>query len=81
MIKLTDTPNTSTVSVLVRAPTEHVVAEIKRAFDDAIGVVSIAHEDNSVLPGGGAPYMQLSSSLRICSNGWWSRANGCRSIC
>ena len=64
MIKLTGTPNTSTVSVLVRAPTEHVVAEIKRAFDDAIGVVSIAHEDNSVLPGGGAPYMQLSSSLK-----------------
>lgn len=64
MIKLTGTPNNSTVSVLVRAPTEHVVAEIKRAFDDAIGVVSIAHEDNCVLPGGGAPYMQLSSKLK-----------------
>lgn len=64
MVKITDTPNKSTVSVLVRAPTEHVVSEIKRAFDDAIGVVSIAHEDNSVLPGGGAPYMQLSSKLK-----------------
>lgn len=64
MVKLTGTPNNSTISVLVRAPTEHVVAEIKRAFDDAIGVVSIAHEDNCVLPGGGAPYMQLSSSLK-----------------
>jgi len=41
-----------------------VVAEIKRAFDDAIGVVSIAHEDNCVLPGGGAPYMQLSGKLK-----------------
>ena len=64
MIKLTGTPNKTTVSVLVRAPTEHVVAEIKRAFDDAIGVVSIAYEDKSVLPGGGAPYMQLSTKLK-----------------
>jgi len=64
MIKLTGTPNESTVSVLVRAPTDHVVAEIKRAFDDAIGVVSIAYDDKSVLPGGGAPYMQLSTKLK-----------------
>ena len=64
MIKITDTPNKSTVSVLVRAPTHHVVEEIKRAFDDAIGVVSIANEDQSVVPGGGAPYMQLSTKLK-----------------
>lgn len=64
MIKLTGTPNESTVSVLIRAPTHHVVEEIKRAFDDAIGVVSIAHEDQSVVPGGGAPYMQLSTKLK-----------------
>lgn len=64
MIKITGTPNESTVSVLVRAPTQHVVDEIKRAFDDAIGVVSIAYEDKSVVPGGGAPYMQLSTKLR-----------------
>ena len=50
MIKITGTPNESTVSVLVRAPTHHVVEEIKRAFDDAIGVVSIANEDQSVYP-------------------------------
>jgi len=62
MIKITGTPNQTTVSVLVRAPTEHVVAEIKRAMDDAIGVVSIANE--GILPGGGAPYMQLSVELK-----------------
>ena len=32
MIKITGTPNESTVSVLVRAPTHHVVEEIKRAL-------------------------------------------------
>jgi len=64
MVKLTGTPNESTVSVLVRAPTQHVVDEIKRAFDDAIGVVSIAYEDQSVVPGGGAPYLTLSANLK-----------------
>ena len=64
MVKITGTPNESTVSVLVRAPTQHVVDEIKRAFDDAIGVVSIAYEDGSVVPGGGAPYLLLSTKLK-----------------
>ena len=64
MVKLTGTPNESTVSVLVRAPTQHVVDEIKRAFDDAIGVVSIAYEDQSVMPGGGAPYLTLSAKFK-----------------
>ena len=64
LIKLTDTPTNEAVSVLIRAPTQHVVDEIKRAFDDAIGVVSIAHEDGQVLPGGGAPYMALATKLK-----------------
>ena len=64
LIKVTDTPAQGAVSVLLRAPTQHVVDEINRAFDDAIGVVSIASEDGSVLPGGGAPYMQLSTILK-----------------
>lgn len=64
MVKLTGTPKDSTVSVLVRAPTQHVVDEIKRAFDDAIGVVSIAYEDQAVVPGGGAPYLTLSANLK-----------------
>jgi len=64
LIKVTETPTQGAVSVLVRAPTQHVVDEINRAFDDAVGVVSIAAEDGSVLPGGGAPYMQLSTILK-----------------
>lgn len=64
LIKVTETPTQGAVSVLLRAPTQHVVDEINRAFDDAIGVVSIAIEDNSVLPGGGAPYMQVAASLK-----------------
>jgi len=64
LIKVTGAPTQGAVSILIRAPTQHVVDEINRAFDDAIGVVSIAIEDDSVLPGGGAPYMQVASSLK-----------------
>jgi chaperonin GroEL (HSP60 family) len=64
LIKITETPSDGAVSVLIRAPTQHVVDEIKRAFDDAIGVVSIAIEDGEVLPGGGAPYMALATRLK-----------------
>ena len=64
LIKVTGTKSSKAVSVLLRAPTQHVVDEVARAFDDAVGVVSVALEDNRVLPGGGAPYMALANALR-----------------
>ena len=64
LIKVTGTKSSKSVSVLLRAPTQHVVDEVARAFDDAVGVVSVALEDNRVLPGGGAPYMALANALR-----------------
>ena len=64
LIKLTKTPSDSAVSVLIRAPTKHVVAEIKRAFDDAVGVVSLAYETKKLLAGGGSSFMYLSCKLR-----------------
>ena len=54
LIKLTGTPNTTAVSVLLRAPTKHVVDEIARAFDDAVGVVSLAYTSEKTLAGGGS---------------------------
>lgn len=64
LIKLTGNISNEAVSVLLRAPTQHVVDEIKRAFDDAIGVVSIAIEEGVVVPGGGAPYLFVSKELK-----------------
>lgn len=64
LIKLTKTPSSEAVSVLIRAPTQHVVDEIARAFDDAVGVVSVAHNDGKVLAGGGSTFMNLSKSLK-----------------
>ena len=64
IIKLTGTPNAGCVSVLLRAPTHTTVEEIGRAFDDAVGVVSVALDGGKVLAGGGAPYLYLSKHLR-----------------
>lgn len=64
LIKLTGTPQEGSVSVLLRAPTFTTVEEIGRAFDDAVGVVSVALEGGKVLAGGGAPYLYLSKHLR-----------------
>ena len=42
MVFVTGCSDAKSVSVLLRGGTEHVVDEIRRAFDDAIGVVSVA---------------------------------------
>ena len=54
MVFITGCEKAKAVSVLLRGGTEHVVDEIRRAFDDAMGVVSVAHEDGTVLTGGGS---------------------------
>ena len=46
--------------------TEHVVDEVKRAFEDAIGVVAVAHEDGSVLTGGGSVIAAQSRPQIVC---------------
>ena len=59
MVFLTGCDEAKSVSVLLRGGTDHVVDEIRRAFDDAIGVVSVAHEDGAVLTGGGSVLPRL----------------------
>jgi len=69
MVFLTGCPKAKSVSVLLRGGTEHVVDEIRRAFDDAIGVVSVAREDGAVLTGGGSVLASLSRDLRAYAEG------------
>ncbi len=64
MVFITGCENAKSVSVLLRGGTEHVVDEIRRAFDDAAGVVSVAWEDGAVLTGGGSVLAALSRDLR-----------------
>ena len=65
MVFIEGCPQAKSVSVLIRGGTEHVVDEIKRAFDDAVGVVAVAHEDGAVLTGGGSVLAAISRDLRL----------------
>ena len=69
MTFLTGCPEAKSVSVLLRGGTEHVVDEIRRAFDDAVGVVAVAWEDGAVLTGGGSVLASLSRELRTYAEG------------
>lgn len=69
MVFITGCPEAKSVSVLLRGGTEHVVDELRRAFDDAIGVISVAWEDGSVLTGGGSVMAALSRDLRLYAEG------------
>ena len=65
MTFITGCPEAKSVSVLLRGGTEHVVDEVRRAFADAVGVVSVAWEDGLVLTGGGSVLAALSRDLRV----------------
>lgn len=52
------------VTLLVRGSTKHIVDEIQRAIDDAIGVVAATVEDGKVVAGGGAPEIEMAKKLK-----------------
>ncbi|XRO74791.1 thermosome subunit alpha [Methanocaldococcus sp. 28A] len=52
------------VTILARGSTEHVVEEVARAIDDAIGVVKCALEEGKIVAGGGATEIELAKRLR-----------------
>ena len=52
------------VTLLLRGSTEHVVDELERGVSDALDVVGAAISTGSVLPGGGAPEVEVAGRLR-----------------
>jgi len=56
--------NPKSVTLLVRGGTEHVVAEIKRAVEDAIGDIASSLRVGKIVVGGGAIEIELAKSLR-----------------
>jgi thermosome len=56
--------NPRAVTLLVRGATEHVIDEVKRAVEDAIGDVSAALKNNKVVAGAGSPEIELARNLR-----------------
>ncbi|MBD3260033.1 thermosome subunit [Candidatus Woesearchaeota archaeon] len=68
MIYVEDCQNPKAVTILVRGGTEHVVAEVKRAIDDAVGGVVAALRDRKIVGGAGAPEIALNKKLRGFAN-------------
>jgi len=65
--------NPKAVSILVRGGTEHVVDEIDRAIEDAVGAVASAIEVGKIVPGGGAPEEEAARELRKFAEGFSGR--------
>ncbi len=57
------------VTLLLRGSTEHVVDELERGVNDAMDVVADTIIEGSVLPGGGAPEVELADQLRDYADG------------
>jgi thermosome len=64
MIFVEECKNPKACSILLRGSIEHVVDELDRAVHDALKVVSLTLEESKILPGGGAPEMELAMKLR-----------------
>jgi chaperonin GroEL (HSP60 family) len=64
MTYVRDCKNPKAVTILVRGGTEHVIDEIKRALDDAIGGVCSALTEGKVVAGAGAPEIELARNIR-----------------
>jgi archaeal chaperonin len=63
MTFIRDCKNPKTVTILVRASTEHVADEIVRAIDDSIGNVASALRAKKIVGGAGAVEIELSKDI------------------
>tara|TARA_Y100000310_G_scaffold343661_1_gene452328 strand:+ start:2668 stop:4305 length:1638 start_codon:yes stop_codon:yes gene_type:complete len=68
MTYVRDCKNPKAVTMLIRGGTEHVVAEVERAVEDAVGDVISALKIGKVVGGAGAPEIELAGELREYSN-------------
>ena len=64
MIFVEECSSAKSVTLFVRGSTKHIVDEIVRAIEDAIGVVAATVEDDKVVAGGGAPEIAMAKKLK-----------------
>lgn len=64
MIFVTDCKSPKAVSILIRGGTEHVIDEVERSLDDALGGVATAIETQKIVAGGGAIEIELVKRLK-----------------
>jgi thermosome len=68
MTYVTECHNPKAVSIILRGGTEHVADEAERALHDALRVVGVAIEDETLVAGGGSPEIELALRLREYSS-------------
>ncbi len=68
MTYIKECKNPKSVTIFIRGGTEHVVDEVKRAVEDAIGDITASIRDGKIVAGAGAPEVELSKQLRKYSN-------------
>ncbi|OPY23172.1 MAG: Thermosome subunit alpha [Methanomethylovorans sp. PtaU1.Bin073] len=61
---ITGFKKSNTVTILIKAGSEHVTDNIERVFDDALNVVKSVLEDKAIVPGGGSSEMAVAQGLR-----------------
>ncbi len=73
MIFVTGCDNPKAVSIIIRGGTDLIVDEAERAIHDALCVIRQVIHDKKVVPGGGAPEIQISQKLGDFSMGHTSK--------
>ncbi|MBY9000736.1 MAG: TCP-1/cpn60 chaperonin family protein [Candidatus Heimdallarchaeota archaeon] len=73
MLFITGCVNPKAVSIVIRGGTEMIVNEADRAIHDALCVVRQVIQDQKVVPGGGAPEIQVSQKLGEFAKGHTSK--------
>lgn len=59
-----ENPETHGITLVLQGTTESIAAEVERSVMDSIDIVSRTVSDGRVLPGGGAPEVELAARLR-----------------
>lgn len=64
MILVSECKDPKVISIILRGTSSHILDEYERGIDDALHAVQNAIIDGKVVPGGGAPEIELSMRLR-----------------
>jgi len=64
MVFVRECKNPKSVSILIRGGTEHVVDEVERSIEDALGSITSALEVGKIVAGGGSPEEAVAKELR-----------------
>ncbi|MBN1175179.1 TCP-1/cpn60 chaperonin family protein [Candidatus Woesearchaeota archaeon] len=68
MTIIAECKNPKAVTILIRASTEHLVDEVKRAIEDALGTVASAIKAKKIVAGAGAIEIELARNIKHYSS-------------